>query len=63
MTNLELDSHDSAAVETVEHGKRYNVTVRFTPDHMRANFSDEMVINTDDPIEPNIKVRLIARSM
>ncbi|MBI4719925.1 MAG: hypothetical protein HY770_01565 [Chitinivibrionia bacterium] len=53
----------SATVETLELGKRYNVTVQFTPDHAQHTFSDEMTINTDDPNEPNVKVRLIARSI
>lgn len=53
----------NAVVETVEAGKTYRVTVQFKPDHTHRHYSDEMIVNTDDPLEPSLTVRLIARSL
>lgn len=52
-----------ADVETVEVGKTYRITVQLKPDHTRRHYSDEMIVSTDDPLEPNVTVRLIARSL
>lgn len=52
-------------VESVEPGKRYNVKVTFTPPdepQQRKTHVAEMTIVTDDPKEPELKVRLVARS-
>jgi hypothetical protein len=50
-----------AKVEPIEAGKKYQVTVHFRPEVMQPSYLDEMIINTDDPQEPSIRVRLIAR--
>lgn len=53
-------------VEPVEPGKRYNVKVTFNPPEKsleRKTHFGEMTIVTDDPQEPELKVRLVARSM
>lgn len=55
--------HYNAVVETVEDGKSYRLTVQLKPDHTRRNYSDEMIVSTDDPIEPSVTVRLIARTI
>jgi hypothetical protein len=52
-----------AEVETIENGKSYKVSVRFAPQEVKRHYSDEMIINTDDPQEPSVRVRLIARSL
>jgi hypothetical protein len=52
-------------VESVQPGKRYNVKVTFTPpdeSQRRQTHVGEMTIVTDDPHEPELKVRLVARS-
>jgi hypothetical protein len=54
-------------IEAVEPGKRYNVKVTFTPPEEVAKQRSkthvgEMTILTDDPKEPELKVRLVARS-
>jgi hypothetical protein len=56
----------SAEIEAVELGKRYNISVTFQPPEkkqLRQTHRGEMTILTDDPIEPELKVRLSARSM
>jgi hypothetical protein len=53
-------------VESVEPGKRYNVKVTFNPPETapaRKTHIGELTILTDDPQEPELKVRLVARSM
>ena len=51
-----------ADVEPVEEGKKYTIKVTFHPETMEnKSYIDEMIINTDDPQEPAIRVRLIAR--
>jgi len=53
-------------VESVEPGKRYNVKVTFNPPNgvtKRMTHIGELTIVTDDPQEPELKVRLVARSM
>jgi len=52
-----------ARVETLEAGKRYKVHVDFAPVSKKKNYYDEMIINTDDPQEPSVRIRLIARGI
>ena len=52
-----------ASVEPVEEGKQYNITVSFTPAGDQKSYVDEMIINTDDPNEPSIRIRLMARAL
>jgi hypothetical protein len=52
-----------ASVEPLEEGKKYRVHVGFKPDGEQRSYVDEMVINTDDPLEPTIRVRLLARGV
>ena len=52
-----------ATVEPVEDGRKYKVTVSFQPEVDQNSYIDEMIINTDDPQEPSIRVRLIARGV
>jgi hypothetical protein len=52
-------------IEQVEPGKRYNVKVTFTPPEVpqkNQTHVGEMTILTNDPTEPELKVRLVARS-
>jgi hypothetical protein len=51
-----------ASIEPMEEGKTYKVTVSFKPTESQKSYVDEMIINTDDPNEPSIRVRLMARS-
>jgi hypothetical protein len=55
--------HYEASIEPVEEGKKYRVKVNFRPDTEQKSYVDEMIINTDDPQEPSIRVRLIARGV
>jgi len=55
--------HYKAVVETIENGKSYKVSIRFSPVEVQRHYSDEMIVNTDDPHEPSVRVRLIARSL
>lgn len=53
-------------IEAVQLGKRYNIRVTFNPPvkkQPRQTHVGEMTIITDDPMEPELKVRLVARSM
>jgi len=53
-------------IEQVQPGKKYNIKVTFLPPEKkqsRQTHVGEMTIRTDDPREPELKVRLIARSM
>ncbi len=52
-----------ASVEPVEEGKKYKVKVNFRPGTEQTSYVDEMIINTNDPQEPSIRVRLIARGI
>ncbi len=52
-----------ASVESVEDGKKYKIKVNFRPGVDQKSYVDEMIINTDDPQEPSIRVRLIARGV
>ena len=52
-----------AKIEPMEDGKKYKVIVSFTPDANQRSYVDEMVISTDDPTEPSIRVRLLARGV
>ena len=56
-------SYYSADVEELEDGKKFKVTVNFKPPVHKSSYIDEMVINTDDPQEPSIRVRLLARGI
>jgi hypothetical protein len=55
--------HYVANVEPIEDGKKYKVTVNFRPSEDKKSYVDEMIINTDDPQEPSLRVRLLARGM
>lgn len=55
--------HYEASVEPVEAGKKYKVRVNFHPGNEQKSYVDEMIINTNDPQEPSIRVRLIARGV
>jgi len=62
--NVEFSSRDyNAEVEPIEEGKRYKVTVSFSPESKKKNYFDEMIINTNDPQEPSVRIRLIARGI
>jgi hypothetical protein len=53
-------------IESVQPGRRYNIKVTFSPPvkkQPRQTHVGEMTILTDDPREPELKVRLVARSM
>jgi hypothetical protein len=64
ITNIEFSSAQyQASVEPIEDGKKYKVTVGFRPEMQRRNYSDEMLIKTDDPSEPSLRVRLVARGV
>jgi hypothetical protein len=55
-----------AEIEPVQPGKRYNIKVTFTPPDKkkpRQTHIGEMTVHTNDPREPELKVRLVARSM
>ncbi len=52
-----------ARVEPIEAGKRYKISVDFAPTAQKKNYYDEMIINTDDPQEPSLRIRLIARGI
>ena len=52
-----------ANVEPLEDGKKYRVTVNFRPSEQKQSYVDEMIISTDDPQEPALRVRLLARGM
>ena len=55
-----------AEIEPVQLGKRYNIKVTFTPPpkkESRQSHIGEMTVHTNDPREPEVKVRLIARSI
>jgi len=56
------DSYE-ASVEQVDEGKKYKVTVRFLPVVDQKSYADQMFIRTNDPQEPSIRVRLIARGI
>jgi hypothetical protein len=56
----------AAEIEPVEPGKRYHIKVTFTPPEKkqpRQTHVGEMTVRTNDPREPELKVRLVARSM
>jgi hypothetical protein len=53
----------TAEVEPVEDGKRYKIIVNFLPNDRKRQYVDEMIINTDDPNEPSVRVRLLARGV
>lgn len=54
-----------AALEPVTPGQQYRIQVTFTPPTRKSAGQTEfaeMVIHTDDPLEPTLKVQLLARS-
>lgn len=56
----------SAEVEPVQPGKRYNIKVTFAPPKKkqgRKTHIAEMTVHTNDPREPALTVRLVARTM
>jgi hypothetical protein len=65
ITDIEIDSDRfEAKVERLDSG-RYNVNVIFTPptkQAVRQKVEAEMLVRTDDPREPVIRIRLIARA-
>jgi hypothetical protein len=62
--DVEFSTHDyKAQVEPVEPGKRYKINVTFAPEAKKRNFQDEMIINTDDPQEPSVRVNILARGL
>lgn len=55
----------TALVEPVTPDQQYKVKVTFTPPtrkHSKQTESGEMIIRTDDPQEPSLRVQLVARS-
>ena len=56
-------SYYSADIEPLDDGKKYKVTVNFNPPVHKKSYIDEMLIKTDDPQEPSIRVRLLARGI
>lgn len=50
-----------AKIEPIKEGHTYKVTVDFFPEAGGQNYMGEMVIHTTDPMEPTVKVRLLAR--
>ena len=54
-----------AVVDPVTPGHQYRVQVTFTPPSRKPGKqteSGEMIIHTDDPKEPAVRVQLVARS-
>jgi len=37
--------------------------VTFAPTTKKQNYLDEMIINTNDPQEPNVRVNILARGL
>lgn len=59
------DMYEAQYAEVVP-GKRYNVEVTFHPPaktQPRQREIGEMIIHTDDPTEPTLRVKLVARAM
>jgi len=55
-----------AFINTVTEGQQYRIEVTFTPPakkQIKQTEAGEMIINTDDPQEPALRVQLIAHSM
>jgi hypothetical protein len=52
-----------AEILPVEEGRRYKIKVNFEPEGRKNNYNDEMIINTSDPREPTLRVRLIAHGL
>jgi hypothetical protein len=56
----------AAEIEPIQPGKRYRILVTFTPPaekKARQTHVGDMTVRTNDPREPELKVRLVARSM
>jgi len=64
---IDIDNENfKADVETLVPGKRYKVNVVFSPPVRksdRQNEMGEMIIRTNDPTEPSVRVRLVARAL
>lgn len=64
---IDIDNENfKAEIETVVPGKRYKVSVVFSPPTKngdRHNEMGEMIIRTNDPTEPSVRVRLVARAL
>ena len=59
--NVEFSSTDyKAEVEPVEDGRRYKINLEFLPTSKKKLYHDEMIINTTDPREPSLRVKLVA---
>jgi hypothetical protein len=50
-----------AKVDPLREGQSYKVTVDFFPESGGKNYMGEMVVHTDDPLEPIVKIRLLVR--
>jgi hypothetical protein len=62
--NVDFSTPDyKAQVEVVEPGRRYKVNVTFAPREKQKNYQGEMIINTDDPQEPSVRVNILARGL
>jgi hypothetical protein len=62
--NVEFSSAEyNAKVEPLEAGKRYKINVDFVPASKKNNYFDEMIINTNDPQEPSLRVQLLAHGI
>lgn len=67
ITDIEFssDMYEANYAEVVP-GKRFNVEVTFHPpvkDQARQREVGEMIIHTNDPAEPTLRVKLVARAM
>ncbi len=62
--NVEFSATDyKAQVVTVDEGRRYKIKVNFEPGEKKSNYYDEMIINTSDPQEPALRIRLMAHGL
>ena len=62
--DVEFSSLDyKAEIELLEPGKRYKILVTFVPTTKKNAYQDEMIINTDDPQEPTVRVNILARGL
>lgn len=52
-----------AEVAPLEDGKRYRIDISFLPTSKKKNYRDEMIITTNDPQEPSIRVPLLAHGL
>lgn len=55
-----------SATETVSEGKQYRLQITFMPPakkKTKQNETAELIIQTDDPMEPAVRVQVVARAM